>query len=474
MNLEQENKRLRAENAQVRQLLEEALQKIKDLEARLKQHSQNSNWPSSRDLGKKKKPKKSLRRKSGQKPGGQKGHQGKTLEFVAEPDTVSVHRPDTCQHCAEKLSPDVESVAVQKRQVHDLPPVKIEVTEHQVETVECPSCGGLSHGEFPETVTNPVQYGSRIKQLALYLKHQQLIPYDRVRQLLSDLFELSISPGSLQNFTRKAAKQLSPIMDDVKDALVQSPVIHVDESGFYIGGERHWLHVTSTNDLTYYYPHRQRGRKAFNALGILPKYEGRAIHDHFSSYWGYDCDHGLCNVHHLRELHAVTESDKQPWSQRMATLLLRAKHRVDQAKADGKTALDPDKLAQIDRVFNRLIAAAIKAYPPPETGWPRGSRGCVKKPKPLNLAERLAKRKSEVLAFVHDFKVPFDNNLAERDIRMLKVQQKISGCFRSQQGAEDFCHIRGYISTMRKQGFNVWDALGSVFTPQVLRPKTPV
>jgi transposase len=272
---------------------------------------------------------------------------------------------------------------------------------------------------------------------------------------------------------KKAAKRLEPVVEGIKEKIIESAVVHFDESGFYIGGQRHWLHSAGTEQCTFYFPHRNRGRKGTDAADILPRYRGKAIHDNWPTYWLYEeCEHGLCNVHHLRELTAVEENDEQRWATHFKTFLLSAKQAIEAAKEEGLEELPPAKIRQIERIYSRLIVLALQANQPPEAGWPTGKRGRPKKTKPRNLAERLHKRQAAVLAFVYDFKVPFDNNLAERDIRMLKVQQKISGCFRSEEGAKDFCTIRSYISTMRKQSINVWEALGSVFSEQILIPSS--
>lgn len=476
MDYQQENEQLKQKIQELETALQAAQRQIAELTALLKQNSRNSHWPSSRDKSRKKKRTKSLRRKSDQKPGGQKGHQGHTLKMSDQPDVITTHRPDACQHCQQPFDVKQRAVAVDKRQVHDLPPMQFVVTEHQAETFCCSHCRQLSQGEFPHDVVAPVQYGPGVQQLAVYLKNEQYIPYDRSRQFFADLFNLNLSPGTLQNIIKRTAKQLQPIVGQIKDALIDGQILHCDESGFYIGGQRHWLHVAATQTLTCYYPHPRRGQKATDEMGILPDFRGTAIHDFWSAYRQYtECDHGLCNVHHLRDLTAVVENDHQLWATRFIWFLLSAKQAVESSRLAGATALPSPKVAQVERIYDQLILLALHANPPPPGGWPKGKRGRAKKTKPRNLAERLDRHRHEVLAFVYDFKVPFDNNLAERDIRMLKVQQKISGCFRSQTGAEDFCTIRSYLSTMRKQGITVWSALGSVFSGNILMPDlTPV
>ena len=265
-------------------------------------------------------------------------------------------------------------------------------------------------------------------------------------------------------------------MEQIKCSLQGVHSLHCDESGFYIGGNRQWLHSAGSRQLTYYLPHPSRGTKALKTMGILDGFGGTAIHDFWSSYWTFDnCNHAACNVHLLRDLNAQEEQGDQPWATRFKHFLLAAKAVVEQARQRGEYTLSSAKLAQVERIFVQLVNSALLANPPPPGGWPRGKRGRPKKTKARNLAERIAKYRTAILAFVYDFNVPFDNNLAERDLRMLKVQQKISGCFRSHQGAEDFCAIRSYISTLRKQNLDVWTALNSLFTETLVEPDyTPV
>ena len=472
MNLQKENEALRQENKELKALLEKAQEQIKDLKRQLGQNSRNSNWPSSRDKVRHKRRKQNnLREKSDKKSGGQPGHKGHTLKFREEPEHIESHRPDSCQHCQQAFNPEQDAVRLQKRQVFDLPPLKLEVTEHQVAHLQCEGCGQISAGQFPEAVKGPVQYGERLKSLAVYLKVVQFVPYQRSQEMLRDLFEASVSEASLQKYVHQAAKTASPITARIKEALMGASVANFDESGFYIKGDRQWLHSTSTPTLAYYAPHPSRGNEALLAIGILPKFAGVAVHDNWSSYWKHEqCQHALCNVHHLRELNGIVENFGQKWAARFKIFLQSVKKRVDEAKAAGQTALPATKLRQIERVYRKLINLALQANPPPAGGWPRNGRGPVKKTKPRNLAERLQLRQAEVLRFAFDFRVPFDNNLAERDIRMLKVQQKISGCFRSLEGAEAFCTLRSYISTLRKQKQSVWDAVTSLFSGSILLP----
>lgn len=470
MNEQAENQQLRQRVTELEKALASALETIRALQAQLNQTSANSNWPPSHDKGKKRRTQ-SLREKSEKPAGGQQGHKGTTLAFRAEPTCVKRHRAACCAHCAAPLDRALGVVGVKKRQVLDLPPLQLEVVEHQAETVCCPRCGRLNAGQFPTAVTHPVQYGPRLKALSVYLQDEHFLPYQRTQRLLTDLFGVTLSQGTLEHFAVQAAQRLGPVCAKIKQALQGAAVLHLDESGFYIAGERQWLHSSSSHTLSYYAAHRKRGHQATEAIGILPAFSGTAVHDNWAAYWHYQqCHHALCNVHHLRELKAISEQFGQAWAHRFQHFLLAAKAVVAQAKARGQTALAPAKLRQVDRLYQRLVAQALAANPPPTAGWPSAKRGRVKKSKPRNLAERFAQHPQALLAFVYDFKVPFDNNLAERDMRMLKVQQKISGCFRSSHGAEAFCRIRSYIASLRKQHCDIWSALLSIFHGSLLEP----
>ena len=481
--LRRENERLRQENQELRDLLKQvterlivAEQTIKQLREQLGQNSHNSNWPSSHDKNRRKPKPKSLRQKTERQVGGQEGHEGHTLKFNPEPDAIEKHRPKQCAHCQAALVEELVASNIAKRQVLDLPPLRYVTTEHQAETIVCPCCGEATVGEFPADVTNPVQYGSQVKRLAVYLRHEQFIPYERERQMLADLFELLISTGSLQNFVATAASNVQPATEAIKEAVIEAEVAHADETGFYVKGQRCWLHTVSTIDLTYYEPHPKRGKKATDAIGILPQFNGTLVHDAWATYFKYQSlRHALCNAHHLRDLTALVENDQQQWAALMIACLLAAKQLVATAWQAGETELPADYLERIHQLYDAIVAGGLEENPLPHAPPPPGKRGRRKKSKARNLVERFDKHKSAILRFIHDFNVPFDNNLAERDIRMMKVQQKISGCFRSWDGAQQFCRLRSYISTIRKQGLNVWEALGSLFEGDVLMPQlTPV
>jgi transposase len=405
---------------------------------------------------KKKPAPKSQRQKGKRRTGGQLGHKGHTLDMVTAPDYIEVHRLTDCPYCEHVLS-EAPVLSVDRRQVFDVPPVTLEVTEHQAPVLCCPNCQERVKAAFPANVTQPVQYGERIKTQAVYLNSYQLLPLARTCEVLEDLYGHRPSEAFVLSATQALHDQLPPALSAMRQGLMQATVVHADESGLRVEGKLNWLHVLSTPRLTYYAVHPKRGQVAMHDIGLLAHYQGRAMHDALASYFQFDnCSHALCNAHHLRELRFVTEQYHQPWAAEMAQLLLDIK--ADVAQTDGVMTLPPDRLANYDARFDALLQAGLEANPPSATPPPR-QRGRKKQSPPKNLLDRLSKYKTETLAFMRDFRVPFDNNLAERDLRMIKVKQKISGTFRTRSGAEVFCDIRSYISTTRKQGKDVLRAL---------------
>jgi transposase len=438
-----------------RQLREQAAL-IQELRDQLAKNSGNSGKPPSSD-GLKKPRTRSLRKKSGHRSGGQKGHKGYTLKMVERPDHIREHKAALCSQCATDLQ-SVKPCRYEKRQVFDVPPVRIEVTEHQAEIKQCPACGQQTKADFPADVAQPVQYGPRLKAQASYLNNYQLIPLARTRELLGDFYGHRPSEAFVLDANATLVDQAEPSLTTIKQQLVAAEVAHFDESGLRVEGQLNWLHVVSTNHLTHYAVHPKRGQQGMKAIGILPQFEGRAVHDHWKSYFAFDnCQHALCNAHHLRELQFVVDQYKQNWASEMAQLLLDIKDEVDAVTLD-QTSLFPQRLAQFEQRYDELIAQGLKANPPPSDPPPR-KRGRKKQSPPKNLLDRLQQFKPQVLAFMYDFRVPFDNNLAERDVRMVKIKQKVSGAFRTRTGAETFCAIRSYISTARKHRLNVIDAI---------------
>ncbi|HYX16779.1 MAG TPA: IS66 family transposase [Nostoc sp.] len=436
-------------------------ERVRELELRLAKDSHNSHKPPSSDEPTfRRQPPKSLRKPSGKKPGGQSGHTGCTRLQVEKPDDVHPHVPDSCAQCGDDLR-GVDSRPAQRRQVVDLPPLALRVEEHCVHDKRCPGCGHTTRAAFPEGVNGPVQYGPRVQALAVYLQVHQLLPYDRTAELIRDLFGETISEGTLTRTLKRAHALLEPVEQQIHAALRQSPSVHFDETGLRIVSKRQWVHSAGTPMLTLYRAHAKRGREAIDAMGVLPGYEGVSIHDAYTSYLSYSGRHALCNAHLLRDLVAVEEETKAAWAPRMSELLLEIKAAATLARASDAGQLEPVQTEAFRARYDALLCEGEAAHPPsPPTG--RGGRR--KQSQGYNLVRRLRKHAGLVLAFMYDIAIPFDNNLAERDLRMLKTKQKISGGFRSQEGAEIFCRVRSYISTVRKQGLSLMEALRSVFS----------
>lgn len=459
--------RQQAQIKQQQEQIEQLSKRVKELEDRLALDSHNSSKPPSSNAPVQRT--KSLRTPSGKKPGAQPGHPGTTLKASATPDQIIHHSAAACHDCGHSLRETAGTETADRRQVFDLPPMKLAVTEHRLRSKCCPRCGAVTEGVFPVSVTPGVQYGPRLKSLAVYWVNYHLLPWQRTCEIIGDLLGQPIAAGTLSSAIHECAAGLSETEAQIKQALRHAPVGHFDETGLYVAGRRQWLHVASTSLLTHYGTHPQRGAAATTAIGILPAFAGRALHDAFSSYFHYACAHGLCNAHHLRELTFVHEQMQQAWAGEMKDLLLTIKQAVAAAVVTGANSLPVTQQRKFARAYDRLLTAGLRLpenKPPP----PSGKRGRTKQSKAKNLLDRLGQYKSETLAFMYDFAVPFDNNQAERDLRMMKVQQKISGCFRSAGGAQAFCRIRSYISSIKKQGRHVLSALCSVFAGQPLSP----
>ncbi len=397
---------------------------------------------------------KSSRGKSNRKSGGQEGHEGSTLNQVEHPDSVDQHDVHSCENCHGDIS-GVEPDYVEKRQEIEIPPMKKQVIEHQALVKVCPQCGFVNKGKFPEHITQPVQYGLRVKGLATYYNQNHLIPYQRLQDVFQDVHDIGLSEGTLLNTFITCHEKLESFDNTVKEALMVSPQAHFDESGLRVNKKLHWLHVASTEKLTHYEVHEKRGTKAMEAIGILPKFKGKAVHDHWQSYFNYGCNHVLCNAHHCREFVYHEEQYKQSWCKDMKALLLNIKDEVDTLKAAGFTKMDTQQLEDYENKYARILNNGLSEIPVlPIATNTTGKRGRKKQHPTKNLWDRLNNFKKETLAFMNDFTVPFTNNLGEQDIRMIKVKQKVSGCFRSLAGAKMFCRTRGYISTARKNGHN--------------------
>jgi transposase len=446
-------------------------ERVKTLEGQQAKDSHNSNLPPSSDRFVRKP--KSLKQKSGKKPGGQKGHRGHHLRQVEMPDEVLIHPVACCEHCQRDLR-DRSATLPERRQVIDLPIKRLWVTEHRVEEKQCPTGFHLTRASFPASVKAPAQYGTGIQALAVSLVHGQVVPYARASQLLTDLLGVQLSAGSIASFVKTCHQQLAGVENDLKVALVKAAVLHQDETGVRVRKAGWWVHVCSTDRLPHYAAHPSRGRAGMDAIGIVPRFHGTSVHDGWTSYQGYAFTQALCNVHHLRDLTFVEEELKQAWARKMKNLLLSMKARVEQAKLLGQHNLDLLMQAELLQCYEQILMEGYQANPPPPA--PRKSEHSKRKPgrakqnPARNLLDRFSQRKQAVLRFLYDFAVPFDNNQAERDLRMLKVQQKVSGCFRSEQGVAMFCRIRSYLSTLRKQGIELLSALEQTLTGHPVLP----
>jgi transposase len=425
---------------------------VGELRARLGQNSRNSSKPPSSDGYAKpaadKSKKRSLRRRSGRKPGGQPGSDGHHLERRDDPDDEKVHPLERCEDCGADLSgePIVES---QSRQVLDLPELRLWCVQHWIQKRRCPCCEKLCSSSFPAEARSPVSYGPRIRALGIYLVSYQHLPYERAAELLSDWLGAPVSVGSLQAWVAEGAEGLEGFLEEIRSQLERSEVAHFDETGGRIEGRLSYIHSASTEQLTLLTAHRKRGVEAMGDAGVLEGFRGVAVHDGWAPYRTFtEALHALCNAHHLRELQGA-EEEGQAWASGMSCLLLDTKELVERAEAAGLERLGKRTLAELHASYRAVIEFGFEENPGLDPD-PSGRR--PKRTKAQNLLLRLDEREQETLRFAHDFRVPFDNNLVERDLRMIKLQQKISGCWRTMAGAERFLAIRSYVSTARKQG----------------------
>ena len=431
--------------------------RVAELERRLGLNSSNSGKPPSSD-GLKKPPRStSLRERSGKKTGGQKGHPGETLRRVGNPDVIVDHYPEGCANCALKMTPEMDT-GYQSRQVFDVPEPKVVVTEHRAHSCLCPNCQTLTSAPFPEGVSAPVQYGARICAFVVYLLNYHFLPEDRLAELLSDLFGLKLVPATIARMSTACADRFRGFADTVRQHVAAARVKHLDETGFRIGGRTQWLHIFSTALLTFYRTCSKRGSLLSGVTGIV-------VHDHWKPYYLMTgVLHALCNAHHLRELKALVEIEREEWARKMQRLLRRACHAVNLAR-EGGVPLNPRLIELLHRRYDAILKEGIAFHESlpslvrATAAGQRKRRGRPRRRTGHNLLLRLSTRKEDVLRFLTDPDVPFTNNQAEQDGRMMKVKQKISGGFRSEDGANTFVVNRTVISTAKKQGWNILKAL---------------
>jgi len=453
IRLEARIEKLQAEVSELRGRNFQLGRRNAELEVLVVKDSRNSSRPPSTDPPWAKRTR-SLRRPSGRRAGGQRGHSGETLRLAARPDRIVEHRPRECRSCHTPLSA-AQVVRHHRQQVVEVVPARLRVTEHRLAVVRCHSCGRTTQGEFAHSVRSGVQYGPGVKARVLYLQQYQLLPYQRTSEAMRDLFGCRLSPGTVANIVRECVSGLVETELQIKQGLRRSPVIHADETGLRINQRLGYVHVTSTPRLTHYASAAHRGQTAITEINVLPRYSGTCVHDGWLAYSHYTrCRHALCGVHLLRELTYFAElsAETKLWATPLKELLLEMKGEVERVREGGGRQLDHERLVSLTQSYDGLIVEGLQAQPlagvPPQVC--RQAR---------NLLLRLERRKEEVLLFLTDFSVPFDNNQAERDLRMIKLQQKTSGCFRTEEGARRFCRIRGYLSTMRKQGWGVLRSL---------------
>lgn len=459
---------LRAVVAEQASLIEKLTAEIAELRARLNMNSRNSSKPPSSDGYGKPAPK-SRRTRSGKKPGKQPGDPGHHLAPRSDPDATKVHPPSTCERCGSDLA-DAAVTGRVVRQVFDLPPVALFCTEHQAERKRC-RCGAETTGTFPSEATAPACYGPALRAYVCYLVTRQHIPVARVAELLRDTYGAPVATGTIVAMVREGAAMLEEFLARVKELLIASDVAHADETGLRVEAHLQWVHAVSTTDLTLYHLDTERGTTAMDTMGVIEHLRGVLVHDGWASYRTYEhLIHGLCNAHHLRELDAAGSTDDQGWANEMAGLLTDTWLMVLETKTAGMNALSSIQLAELRAKYDAIIAAGHLANPPVA---PTGRRGRPRRTKAHNLLLRLDNYADDVLRFATDFTVPFDNNLSERDVRMVKIAQKVSGGFRSKDGAQAFLAFRSYLSTAAKQGVNRLEVLRQLFNDGPWMPAAP-
>jgi len=460
---------LRAAYAEQAHLIATLQARVAELERRLGQDSSNSSKPPSQDGLRKpaRAQRRAAERAEDRRPGKQPGAPGAHLAQVEEPDEVAWHVPDRCGGCGAELT-DVRVVGVEARQVFDLPRLRLGVVEHRAQRRRC-ARGTTTAATFPAHVRAAACYGPGVRALVCYLCVHQHLPVDRAAQLLADVLGAPVATGTLAAVVAEGARGLGGFARVVREGLAAAPVAHFDETGARVAGRLHWVHSASTSLLSLFTVHAKRGKVAMDAAGVLPRFGGVAVHDGWAPYWRYEeVTHALCGAHLLRELEAITEEPGQGWAAGMAELLVDAKLVADRARAAGAGRVDDQVRARLYARYERLLADGQAANPPPPASGRRRRR--APRSPAARLLARLDAQRDEVLRSLDDTRVPFDNNQAERDLRMVKLQQKISGCWRTLAGAEAFLVLRSYLATARKHGRNPLTVLGQLFQGQVWLP----
>ena len=440
----------------LQQTVAELQQTVTELQERLNKNSRNSSKPPSSDGYEKPEPK-SLRKPSGRKAGGQDGHEGHHLCIEQKPKETISHMPSACAGCPLYEKCRGKACVAETRKIADAT-IEINVTAHEALAVTCPLTGKELRGTFPENVKGPVQYGKKLRGLIVAFNTIGAVSANRIREIFGSVFGIPLSTGTVNDMVNRFAAGLDGVMTEIRNQVIGSPVAHFDETGTSVDGELHWAHVASNDRFTYQYLSGKRGKAGMDEGDVLPNFRGIGVHDCWKPYWKYDIEHGVCCAHLLRELQGVQDNHPdQLWPKYFAALLLEMKKRKEEAMEAGRDALEPEILEGISAVYDAFIRLAFRENPEPVKR--PGKRGKPKRGKLLALIDRLRDYKASVCLFVHNFAVPFDNNQAERDLRMVKVKTKVSGCFRTEMGAENFLKIMSYVGTARKQGVNPFSAI---------------
>jgi transposase len=435
-------------------IIEEQAKKIAELEARLNQNSKNSSKPPSSDGFKKPQ---SLRKPSGKKAGGQMGHDGSGLKLMAKPDSYIYYEPDNCVNCPNARACKAIKTAGETRYEMDIN-IEMKTTAHQVITIKCPLSAEELTGRFPENISGTMQYGVNLEALAVSLNTIGMVSINRTHEILSGVFGIPISTGTISSMVTECAGKVAGTVNEIKEAIIEKPLIHSDETGVRVDKKTLWAHTASTDDLTYIEVQPSRGREGIDAIGILLVFLGTVIHDCWASYFLYSAiRHGLCNAHLLRELTAVKENTKQTWAQELIDLLLEMKKVKETLISQDRLYSSHYWLRRFNHTYDKILSEALSQNPVLKPSAVK--RGKTKRGKTGSLVDRLILHKDKYLLFFTDFNVPFDNNQAERDIRMFKVKQKVSGCFRTIEGANDFAVIMSFVGTARKRGLSAFTSI---------------